>query len=325
MSDDEGMTKKTSTRRHGFRRIFAAIGVLILVATTAIWATYPGIGRLAYDVTIGAETQLAGLHTEYAEVNGLRMAYYEGGPQDAPTIVMLHGFSADRDVWERFAAKLDDDYHVIIPDLAGHGDTPFVSGADYSAPAQADRVAGLLDELSIDQVHIIGNSMGGFIAATFARTFPGRTLSLGLSDAAGVTSPHPSVSAEGDTNPFLFTDPAQFDHFYAMTMRKPPFLPGFVKDALAQDQAQRRDQLAEILADFGGKDLLDGHLAEIAAPTLVLWGEGDQIIDPATADVWATGIPDAQLVTYAGVGHMPMLEIPEQTAMDYRAFLNDLN
>lgn len=88
-------------------------------------------------MTIGAETQLAGLHTEYAEVNGLRIAYYEGEPQDAPTIVMLHGFSADRDVWGRFAAKLDDDYHVIIPDLAGRGDTPLVSGAGYSAPAQA--------------------------------------------------------------------------------------------------------------------------------------------------------------------------------------------
>ncbi|WP_219949237.1 alpha/beta fold hydrolase [Salinibacterium sp. M195] len=321
--------KPQPRRRPKLRRRLVAVGVLVLLAAVAIWATYPGIGRLAYDVTIGTETRLAGLHTEQTEVDGLQMAYYEGGPLDAPTIVLLHGFSADRDVWARFAAKFNDDYHVIIPDLAGHGDTPFVSGVDYSAPAQAIRVAGLLDQLGIDQVHIIGNSMGGFIAATFALENPERTLSLGLSDAAGVISPEASemntMTEAGNTNPFLFTDPSKYDDFYAMTMEKPPFLPGFVKDALAQDQAERRDQLAEITADFGGNDLLDDRLAEITAPSLVLWGEGDRIISPTAAEVWVAGLPDSRLVTYPGVGHLPMLEIPELTAADYRAFLANLN
>jgi pimeloyl-ACP methyl ester carboxylesterase len=305
-----------------------ALLALVLVATAAMWATYPGIGRLAYNVTIGAETRLAGLHTEHAEVDGLRMAYYEGGPKDAPTVVLLHGYSANRDVWTRFAAKLNDDYHVILPDLAGHGDTPFVAGADYSAAAQTKRVAGLLDELGIDQVHMIGNSMGGFVSATFARAYPDRTLSLGLSDAAGVTSPEPSdmdkIRDAGGTNPFLFTDPADYDRFYAMTMEKPPFLPGFIRDALAQEQTERRDQLIEISADFAGRDLLDDHLAEITAPSLVLWGEGDRLVDPSAADVWMAGLPNAKLVMYAGVGHMPMVEIPDQSAKDYRAFLADL-
>jgi abhydrolase domain-containing protein 6 len=112
---------------------------------------------------------------------------------------------------------------------------------------------------------------------------------------------------------------------YDMTMEQPPFLPGFVKDAFAQEQAERRDQLAEIFEDFSGKDLLDEHLAEIAAPTLILWGEVDRLVDPSAAQVWLQGLPNATLTTYSGVGHMPMLEVHEQSAEDYREFLAGLN
>ncbi|KAA1421654.1 alpha/beta hydrolase [Nocardioides humilatus] len=322
-------TATATPRPRRLRRVIATLGCSLAVAATAIAVTYPGVGALTYRLTVGVETRLDGLHTEHAEVDGLEMAYYEGGPVAAPTIVMLHGYSADRDVWARFAAELVDDYHVVIPDLAGHGDTPFVEGADYSAPAQADRVAGLLDVLDIDRTHIIGNSMGGFVAASFARAYPTRMLSLGLSDAAGVIAPEPSamdILMERDgQNPFLLEDPDQFDDFYAMTMAKPPWVPGFVKDAMAQDYVDREPELAEIFEGFHHRDLLDEHLDEITAPAYVMWGEEDQLVDPSAADVWVDGLPDATLVTYPGIGHMPMLEIPEESAADYAAFLEDLS
>lgn len=314
-------------RRRPGRRTLAVMGAIAAVAGIAIAVTYPGIGAVTYSAVIGVESRLDGLHTEHANVDGLSMAYYEGGNAKKPTIVMLHGFSADRDVWVRFAGRLVDDYHVIIPDLAGHGDTPFVRGSDFSAPAQAARVAGLLDDLEIRQTHIIGNSMGGFVAATFAREYPTRTLSVGLVDAAGVVAPQPSdvdrMLAHGQ-NPFLFDDPSQFDSFYAMTMAKPPTVPWFVKDAMAQDYADRRKELAEIFDWLHHRFMLDQYLGEITAPALVMWGEKDQVVDPSAADVWVHGLPNATLVTYPEVGHMPMLEIPEKAAKDYAAFLGAL-
>lgn len=306
------------------RRLLLGLLVLATTATGAAWASYPAVGSLTYSTMIAVESRIHGFSTRHANVDGLRMAYYEGGPEDAPSIVMLHGYSADRDVWLRFASHLDEDFHIVIPDLAGHGDTPFVEGADYSAVAQADRVAALLDDLGIDTAHVIGNSMGGLIAALFAHQHPERALSIGLSDPVGVTAPQPSemdrMLARGQ-NPFLISDPARFDDFYAMTMARPPYVPGFVKDAMAEEYVDRRPELREIFEGLDHIGLLDGRLGEITTPAYVVWGEADRLVDPSAAKVWAGGLPNATLVTYSGIGHMPMLEIPERSADDYREFL----
>jgi len=273
---------------------------------------------------MAAESRLAGLRTRHADVEGFRVAFYEGGPATAPAVVLLHGFSGDRTLWVRFARHLAKTYRVVVPDLPGHGDTDFVPGGGYGAPAQARRVLALLDRLEIPAAHLMGNSMGGFTTAAFARQYPDRILSAHLSDPTGVASPRESVLdilvREG-RNPFLMHDVRQFPHFYALTMARPPWVPGIAKAAMAEDYVRGRDRLAEIFDDFFGRDQLDEHLGEIAVPTLVSWGELDQIIDVSAARVWVEGIPGAREIVYPGIGHMPMVEIPARSARDYREFL----
>jgi abhydrolase domain-containing protein 6 len=268
-----------------------------------------------------------GLHSHVQEAGGFKIAYDEGGKQHDSTVLLIHGFSADRDVWTRFVAGLRD-RHVLIPDLPGHGQTPFVAGAGYSAPAQADRLVALLDALGIERVHVIGNSMGGFIAATLAHRAPERVISLGLVDAAGLRVAAPSALSrmlDEGRNPFLLDNPGQFDAFYAMTMAKQPFVPGIVRRAIAHEYVARRAQLAEIFSDFNqGSDMLDDRLSEISAPTWVAWGRHDQLIDASTAKVYADGIPRASLTIYEDLGHMPMFEAPRRSSRDYRAFLTQL-
>lgn len=128
-------------------RVLVVFLVVLTVLAGITWLTYPAVGRVAYSSAMAVESRAAGLDTHRVQVGQFRMAYYEGGPTKAPTIVMLHGFSADRDVWIRFAGHFTNRYHVLIPDLAGHGDTPFIDDADYSASAQADRLAIFLDDL----------------------------------------------------------------------------------------------------------------------------------------------------------------------------------
>ena len=296
----------------------------VAVGGLAAWASSPGVGRLTLQASFAAEARLAGLRTHVVDVDGLPVSYYEGGPTEAPTVVLVHGYSADRGVWVRFARHLTRDHHVVIPDLAGHGTTPHVAGADYSPPAQAARIVALLDHLGVEQAHVLGNSMGGFVAAWFARNHPERTLTVGLSDAAGLTAPEPSEldrMLEREENPFVISHPRDFPAFYAMTMARPPFVPGFVKSAMAHDYVARAESLAEILAGFRFGFLLDEHLAEITAPAYIVWGTADRLVDVSAARVWADGLPDATLVTYDGIGHMPMVEIPRRSALDYRAFL----
>ena len=273
----------------------------------------------------GAATRrAAGLSTHTARVGELSVTYDEGGDAGRPTVVMLHGFSADRDVWGRFAGAMRD-FHVLIPDLAGHGHSTYTRGAGYSAPAQADRVVAFLDALGSERAHIIGNSMGGFITATVGRRAPERVASLALVDAAGVRSPELSVlerMLERGENPFLMEDVSQFDAFYAMTMAKMPFVPAIVRRAIGEDYVTRRDALAEIFADFHGQDLLTDHLSEIAAPTWIAWGRQDQLIHVSATGVWAGGLPRASVTIYDDLGHMPMLEAPRRLARDYRSFLD---
>jgi abhydrolase domain-containing protein 6 len=280
-------------------------------------------GRL-YSLITRAEARAYGLRERRVDVGDTELAVLEGGPADAPVVVLLHGYTADRVVWVRFARHLLRDHRVLVPDLAGHGATGFTPGADFSAPAQAARVAAMLDGLGVEHADVAGNSMGGFVAATLAVARPDLVRSLLLSDAVGVRSPEPSeaeLSIRGGHNPFLLDDVAHFPEFYAMTMAKAPFVPGFIQAAIADDYVVRRDELAEIFAGFFDRDALDDRLDEVVAPTLVMWGEQDRLVHPSTARVWADGIRGARTVTYPEAGHMPMLEVPRRSAADYRAFL----
>lgn len=297
---------------------------VLAAAGIAATATYPAIGGLAYHATVAIESTLYGLHK--AEVNGgdIRLMTLQGGPEDAPAVVMIHGYSADKDVWVRFARHFIDRYRVVIVDLAGHGETAFDPALKYDTTSQAARVLTLMDSLGIAKAHVIGNSMGGFIAARLAHDHPDRLLSATLMDAAGVTPPQPSVMGEllaKGENPFLFSDHAGFRRFYPMTMAKAPWVPGMTLDWMADQYIARRPQLDRIFLDFHNTGLLDGQLADIRVPTLVMWGAQDQLVSPSAAGVWCPGIPGCQRVTYADLGHMPMVEDPARSAADVLRFL----
>lgn len=301
----------------------ASLAVVPALLGLAAWATYPRVGALTYAANTAIEARLAGLRTRVADIDGLPLSYFEGGRAERPTVVLLHGFSADRGVWVRFAKHLTRDFHVVIPDLAAHGTTPYRPGDGFSGSAQARRVAGLIDHLGGGPVHLAGNSMGGLVAATLAVEHPHLLRSLTLMDAVGVQSPSPSDAQrmlDQGLNPFLMESPADFPEFYAMTMAKPPFAPRFVLAAMAADYVASRDRLAEIFADFFEVDYLDERLAEIRVPTLVMFGAEDRLVHVSVADVWGT-IEGAQTLVYDGIGHMPMVEDPRRSAADYRTFL----
>lgn len=302
------------------------LSVLVLAGIAGA-TTYPAVGGLAYHLAVAIESRLYGLHKAEVDGGDIRLASYQGGPADAPVVVMLHGYSADKVVWVRFARHFTDRYRVVILDLAGHGDTAFDPALAFDTTSQAVRVVKALDTLGIDRAHVVGNSMGGFIAARLAHDYPERVLSATLMDAAGVTPTEPSVSgrmlAQGN-NVFLFNDHAGFRQFYAMTMAKAPWVPSMTLDWMADQYIAKREQLARIFHDFHEVKQLDGQLNDIRVPTLVMWGAQDELVSPTAAGVWCPGIPGCQRVTYADLGHMPMVEDPARSAADVLRFINSL-
>lgn len=300
------------------------VGVLAIVALW-VWWTYPRVGNVLFELIAWVEARRSRLKAVTMPIKGMTLATYQGGGAHAPALLLLHGFSADKGVWLGLARHFVDDYRVIIPDLAGHGKNTFVPGGDYSIAAQARRMVALLDACHIDKAHVVGSSMGAYVASWLATHYPERVLSLGLIGAAGVNLPQPNEVEElvnsGD-NPFLIRTRAQFDRFFAMTMAAPPFIPEVLLAAEAQSYIKRREELAEIFANFSDSPRIEPWLPEVRVPSLILWGREDRMVPVASAHTWLAGIPHARLVILDGIGHLPMVESTQQTAAHCRELLD---
>lgn len=302
--------------------------LLVLVLALAAWAswTYPRIGELTFTYGAALEAQLYGLQKHTVDIGETQLVTYQGGPAQGETIVMIHGYTADKDVWPRFARHLLDEYRVVIPDLAGHGESAYDPAADHSIKAQAERVAAMMDRLGIARAHIIGNSMGGHITGYFAIHYPEKTLSAAPIDPAGVISPELSDMGHqlaAGRNPFLIETREDFAAFYPMSMASPPWLPGFVLDAIADQYIVRRARHEKIFADIHSTTI-EADLNRLQAPALLIWGREDRLIHVSAVDVWSAGVPQLQVAVLDGIGHMPMVEAPVETAEIYHAFLQSV-
>lgn len=307
------------------RGIIAILAGALMFGAVATVVTYPAIGGVVYHAAVSTETALYGLHKAVVNVGDSTLMTYQGGPADAhEAVVMIHGYSADKGVWVRFAKHFTDHYRVVIVDLPGHGETAFDPALNYSTTSQAERVVHAMDTLGITKAHLVGNSMGGFIAARIAHDHPERVTSATLIDAAGVISPQPSdmdkLTAKG-INPFNIHNRDDFANFYAMTMAKAPWVPGITLDFMAKRYMAQRDQLMHIFKDFNHVGMLDHQLKDIHVPVLVIWGKQDRLLQVAMAKVWHDGITGSQLIIYDDMGHMPMVEDPARTATDVLKFM----
>ena len=310
------------------KRIGSAL-LLLLLATVVLfsawsWSTYPKVGQNLLAVVAPLEARVYGLKKQHIQVDGITYHYYVGGDASKPTLLLVHGFSADKNVWPRFAKAFTQNYHVIIPDLVGHGETAYNAKLGYDIPTQSTRLFRLMDALNLKKFSVMGNSMGGFIAATMALQQPERIQIAVLFDPAGVISPKPSeldILVKQGQNPFLLQRPEQFKAFYAMTMQQPPYLSQMVLDGIAADYIARRTQLAEIYRQLAAKNLLDTRLKEIHLPTLIIWGGKDRLINVSAVPVWQNGIANSQVKVFNDLGHMPMLEDPQASADVVQAFL----
>src|SRR6218665_1119972 len=117
---------------------------------------------------------------------GETYAYLDGGT--GPTLLLLHGFGANKDNFTRVAAQLTGSYRVVAPDHLGFGESDKPEHADYAPVAQARRLRAVVKALGLGAVDLGGNSMGGHIAMTYASLYPGEVRSLWLLDAGGVWS-----------------------------------------------------------------------------------------------------------------------------------------
>ena len=265
----------------------------------------------------------AGLHEHRITVDGLDIAYTDGGA--GPVLLMVHGFNADKDHWTRAAAGLTDAYRVVALDLPGFGQSTRDDAIRYDPVSQAARLKAFHDALGLTAVHLVGNSMGGEISGIYATRYPEDVTSLALINAAGVASPTPSalsgMVAEGE-NPLIARSAEEYDALLDFVFVEKPWVPDVVIDHLAAIAIENRAFTTGIWADLRAHPSgLEAQLATITAPTLVLWGDTDRVLDVSMASVFDAGIPDSAVIIMPETGHLPMIERPAEFAQHLRDFL----
>lgn len=294
----------------------------------------PGLSR-AYDKALVEEMLqsqegIAGLKRHEATLDGQRISYLDNERDKAArTVMFVHGFGDSSASW-MFMARLfrDGDYRIIIPDLPGFGRSSRNPDADYGYAAQASRLFLLLQSLKVGSVHLVGNSMGGGVVGQMALMKPQVVASLTLIDAAGVHTRATDLDREvlKGSNFLIPKTPEDLPRLLDFAMAKRPIMSQPIIDymaarAVADNVLHSRIFYQVLMPDVG---FLTLSLADIKAPTLVIWGEKDRLLHVENGRVFARYIPRARLVVLPGLGHMPMAEAPEETGAAILKFIDDV-
>ena len=257
----------------------------------------------------------------FKAVGDVELHYEEHGAGEPP-LLLIAGIPAVASDWGPVAQALSGSRRVIAYDNRGSGESTVTPGPYTTAQLAAD-AAGLLDALGIERANVFGMSMGGMIAQELAIGWPERVnrLVLGCTHAGiahAARQPRDSARAftmqTGDwaermraLAPFAFArgvDPSAVEALVAK------------KSNDAQDPEGYAAQIGAVLAH----DSFD-RLPQIAAPTLIVTGDDDQIIPAPSSDVLHERIPGSRLETVEGAGHLFFLERPEETLRLLESFL----
>ena len=275
-------------------------------------------------VLIGLERLTSGLKRRVVQIGDHRVVYSEGG-QGEP-IVLLHGFGASADSWNRFAKPLTKRYHVIAPDQPGWGASTRIESASYGYTAQVERLRQFLSALGLKRVHMVGHSMGGFIASAYAARYPDEVITLGLIAPHGMVEPEPSELfrdvAKGD-NWLVATTRPEFDRLLNKVFAKRPYAPKAVLNYLADHAIRNSAQSAKIFAEMQTNEPpLADRLAKITAPAWIVWGDQDRVLHVSSANLFRQGIRNSEVMIIPGSGHMPLVENAGACSKAWLAFVD---
>lgn len=306
----------------------------VLTISIMVLAAYFALKKddVAYEAL---EAKYADASSRYVDLkNGVRLHYREEGPTSGHALVLVHGQSSSSDAWRAWSDGLGKDYRVISIDLPGHGLTRAPSDYEASLTAFADVIEELVRRVDLDGFTLVGHSMGGHVAWTFATRNPEQMKALVLISSGGLRPPGGGGSLAVMSAAMSIFEPvlADLDPAFGLKMAMRASFNG------ADIPATSLTRAAELLRAPGHREISlriqmsrrrhsdleqdKSRLATIRAPTLILWGEADGVAPLRYADLFGRAIPNARVITYANVGHVPQAQAPERTADDLRAFLN---
>lgn len=311
------------------KRVLIPLGVLLAILIAFLMLRTPDTDRAEMIAKYGgADAQFA------AGPAGQRIHYRDQGNREGPVIVLLHGSNSSLHTWEPLVQRLGGRYRIVTLDLPGHGLTGGTPDKDYGADGMIAAVDVVAAKLDLDQFALGGNSMGGWVAWRYALARPEHVQALLLLDAGGMPP------RKGDKPP-----PSNI----GFRILKYPFgrwlagqiTPRALIESSLRGSVEKQDIVDDAMVDrywellrFPGNreatslratlsrepDMAD-RIGAIKAPTLILFGKQDRLINPSAAQSFHERIAGSEVVLLDGVGHLPMEEAPDATAAAISDFL----
>ena len=270
--------------------------------------------------------------SQFMSILGMQVHYRDQGVQsDSVPLILLHGMSSSLNTWDSVVFYLANHRRVISLDLPGFGLTGPSPENMYNFDYYNKFIDSFTRRLQLAKFTLVGNSMGGSIAWNYALFNPAVVDKLVLIDAAGYPKRGESgslgfkiASTPVINNILLFATPKALVRKSLETIY---FDQSRVTDAQVErfhDMAIREGNRAAALLIFKGSfgtSQFKGEIKEIKTPTLVLWGEKDNLISVENAYQFNQDIKGSKLEVYPNVGHVPMEEVPERVAKSILDFI----
>jgi pimeloyl-ACP methyl ester carboxylesterase len=287
------------------RAALATLFALLLLSTDAYSQVRAEAKRAVAFTPAVAATQLPPL--KEAVVFGQKIQYVDVG--SGPVVVLLHGLGGNSSNWAFNFAALSAKFRVIAPDQIGFGrsDKPLIN---YRVGTYADFLDKFLEGLNVEHASLVGNSMGGWVAALYAIKYPKRVERIVLVDAAGFAPPKEfDLSTLSGLNP---STREQARYLAGLVFFNPIFKTDAAVDATLAARISAGDgytiqSLVESI--YRNEDMLDGKLSAVKQPTLIIWGKDDGLLPLASdGEKYKREMPSAQFVVFEQCGHVPQVE-----------------
>jgi len=253
----------------------------------------------------------------WIDVDGVATRVLESGTRGKPVLILLHGVGGHAEAYVRNLGPHGEHFHVLAPDMLGHGYTGGPLDIDYEIDAYVEHLRGLLDAIGVERAHISGESLGGWVAMAFALKYPERLNRLVLNTSGGFTAiPEvmerlKTITRQAVRNPtwetvrarieFLMADPASVVPDLVATRlaiyRQPDFAARMDRILCLQEMDVRRRNMITV-----------EQLQRISAETLVIWTTHDPTAPASVGEEIASHLPNARFVLMEDCGHWPQFE-----------------
>lgn len=271
------------------------------------------IASAALTVVLGfplAAQQPADTAGRFVTVFGAKIYYIDRG--SGPVVVLIHGVGDQASVWSKSIAPLSAKHRVIALDLIGfgHSDKPLL---DYRVDTFVDFLTGFLNALNVSRASLVGNSLGGWVAAQYALRHPESVDRLVLVDAAGLAEKGGTINKK-IANAFRLSARDDYRYLSPLTFYDKKFHPteAFLDYAMTE-RVRRGDgyTITRTMASITrGDGILNNRLGAILAPTLIVWGRADGLIPISVAHRFNSEIKGSRLAILEKCGHVPEIECP---------------